>query len=124
MSNDHYQDQVSYSGHDVELVLPSVWDPDFILSSRLPRDPSTGVKARVDPRHVSGWVLACADVQRAWYRSGLDEAERECLRHVHYLGFTLGRLASAWGEAPEDIHAACQSGLGKIADYLNGKVPA
>lgn len=125
MSGEHFRDQVSYTADGVRAVLPAVWDETFILSARPPRAEGSGLRSKVDPRHVPDWLLGCADVQRAFNRSGLTLAERECLRNVYHLGFTPGELAMAWVDVTsEEVHHACETGIQKLSDYLSGRTPA
>ena len=120
---EHYKDQQTYSTQAVLTFLPAIWDREFVLSARPPRAASGGVKTKVDPRHIPDWLLACADVQRAWRSAALEVAERECLRFVHHLGYSPDELAETWGVQPSTIHGACDSGVAKLRDYLNGRVP-
>lgn len=120
----HYGDQVQYSTAAVEMFLPSVWDAEWILSAKPPRGAATGVRSKVDPRHIPDYLLAAADVQVGYRKAGLDNAEKECLRHVHHLGYTPGELSNIWGVPSEQVHRACLTGIDRIAQYLNGRVPA
>ena len=119
----HYADQQSYSPAAVEAYLPSIWDEEWVLRPRLRTDAATGVRSKVDPRHIPDHILQAADVTVGYRRAGLDNAEKECLRHVYHLGYTPGELAGVWGVSSEQIHAACQAGIKRIAKYLSGRVP-
>lgn len=119
-----HQDQIRYSTQQVEAYLPSIWDPEWVLRPRLRTAADTGVKTKVDPRHIPDHILAAADIQVAFRRARLSHEEKECLRHTVHLGFTPGELASVWGVRSEDVHIACLTGIRRIADYLSGRTPA
>jgi hypothetical protein len=118
-----HKDQLTYSTATVEEYLPSVWDAEWILQPRLRREAATGLKSKVDPRHIPDHLLTAADVQVGFRRARLSHAEKECLRHVHHLGFPPGELASYWGVLAEDVHKTCMTGVTKIANYLSGRTP-
>ena len=119
-----YADQCSYTAQTVEGYLPSVWDPEWVLRPRLRTEAATGLRSKVDPRHIPDHLLMAADVQVGYRRARLTHEEKECLRHVHHLGFTPGALGSVWSVPSEDVHAACMAGVAKVTAYLNGEVPA
>jgi len=122
--SDHYRDQVRYSAATVEEYLPSCWDQEWVLQPRLRREAATGLKSKVDPRHIPDHLLAAGDIQVGYRKARLSKEERECLRNTAHLGFTPGELATAWGVRSEDVHHAVMSGIAKIVRYLNGEVPA
>lgn len=119
-----YADQQTYSTHAVGGYLPSVWDPEWVLRPRHSREQATGLRSKTDPRHIPDHLLMAADVQVAYRRARLTHEEKECLRHVHHLGFTPGELGSVWSVPSEDVHRAVMSGIAKVTAYLNGEVPA
>lgn len=121
----HFRDQVRYSTEEVEANLPAVWDDEFVLSARPPKAKDNGLRSKPDPRQIPDWLLAAADVQVAFRRAGLTHEEKVCLEHVHHLGFTPGALSQHWvGTSAEQIHAACLSGIQRMADHLNGRTSA
>lgn len=119
----HFADQRTYTTTTVEAYLPAVWDPEWILRNRPRRAAETGVRSKVDPRHVPDHLVSAADVQVAFRRARLSHQEKECLRHVYHLGFTPGELSNVWDVASEVIHGAAQSGIERITRYLNGLEP-
>lgn len=119
----HYRDQAGYTTQTVEAYLPSIWDSEWVLQPRLRREAATGVKTKIDPRHISDHLLSAADIQVGYRRARLDDAEKECLRHVYHLGFTPGELSTAWGVSSEQVHLTCQQAIQRITNYLSGRTP-
>ena len=119
----HYRDQQTYSPALVQAYLPACWDEGWVLQPRLRTEAATGVKAKVDPRHIPDHLLQAADVQIGYRRAGLDETEKACLRAVYHEGWTPGELSAHWQVPSEQIHLTCTAAIARIAAYLSGRTP-
>lgn len=114
---------MNYTRGEVELLLPTVWDPDSIWGAPTEGAPEPGMpkgKSK-DPRRTNAFWDHMLDVQIAWQRAPLTTAERRALLLRYGADMTQEQIARVLGRAKSTINENLYRGVGRIVAYLNGE---
>lgn len=118
-STDSLLDQEYYNLAQIEVVLPCVWDDDYLLGS------GGQVESRVsgggDPSTGGNWLVACLDVKKAYSR--LSNYYQEMLRLRYHEGWYQQDIADHFDKGESTIQYHLTKALKTIQRELGGPQP-
>ena len=118
-SADNMQDQEHYNLAQIETVLPSVWDDDYLLGSGNSHD--SKVSGGGDPSTGGNWLATCIDVKKAY--SHLSGYYKELLRLRYSEGYYFADLAEHFDKPVSTTQFHVTQALKTIQRELGGPDP-
>lgn len=117
----HPDDEAFYEGALLDQLLPAIWNEDVIHDP--PQLDGDKTRGGTDPAEGGNWIVAVADIRRAWNLANLDAEQRNLLslRYNHKL--TVDVIASLLGKSKETVIRDLRVCLSRLAVALHGVRP-
>jgi hypothetical protein len=112
----------AYTRELVEQLLPAIWDRDTARGMINPTAPDPDMpRAKANPKLGNTLYAHLADIHTAWRVAPLTLAERQALFFRYALDLPLTAIGVALGIRRQSATERIESGIGRLAAYLNGE---